>query len=165
MYQSGARCDRVVGSLDLNATMLDALGAPALPTSRGRSVLPLLTAPDAVWDDLAFSEYCTDEGQYHRMIRRGLWKLNYYHGQEPQLFNLDEDSDEVQDRARDPSCRQVRAALTEEVLRGWDPARVADQMAVKRAEGAIIRAWAEQVQPPDQYRWCLRPEMDYLDPG
>ena len=34
--------DRVISALDLNATMLDALDAPELPHSRGRSLLALL---------------------------------------------------------------------------------------------------------------------------
>ena len=41
----GRRCDKVTSSLDLNATMIEALGCPALPHSRGRSLLPLLTDP------------------------------------------------------------------------------------------------------------------------
>lgn len=157
------RCDRVVSSLDLNATLLDALGAPPLPTSRGRSLMPLLTTTNASWEDVAFSEYCTDDGQYHRMIRRGPWKLNYYHRQEPQLFNLEDDPDELRDRAGDAAAREIQAMLIAEVRRGWDPDVIAFHMAVKRAEGRIIQDWARQTQPPDQYRWPLRPEMDYLD--
>jgi len=159
----GVRCDRVVSALDLNATMLDALGAPALPGSRGLSLLPLLRSGDARWEDVAFSEYCTDEGCLHRMVRRGDWKLCYYHGQEPQLFNLVEDPDELRDRAQDPGCREVREALTAEVLEEWDPVGVAAKMRAKRAERALLREWARRTQPPDQYRWTLLPEMDYLD--
>ena len=70
----GIRCDRVVSSLDLSATMLDALNAPPLPHSHGRSLLPLLRSPDAAWEDVAISECCADEGCYHRMVRRGNWK-------------------------------------------------------------------------------------------
>ena len=33
----GGRCDRVINQFDLNATMLDAVGAPPLPRSNGRS--------------------------------------------------------------------------------------------------------------------------------
>lgn len=160
---AGARCDRVVSSLDFNATMLDALGAPPLPTSHGRSVLPLLRSPNAPWDDRAFSEYCTDEGQFHRMIRRGPWKLNYYHGQEPQLFHLEADPDEVHDLSQEESCREVRQALIEEVRRGWQPEAIGTRLAVKRAEGRILRDWARQTRPRDQYRWALVPEMSRLD--
>ena len=93
---------------DALADRPDALGAPQLPTSHGRSILPLLSSPNASWDDLAFSEYCTDEGQLHRMIRRCPWKLNYYHGQEPQLFHLEADPEELHDLARADSYHEVR---------------------------------------------------------
>ena len=159
----GVQCDRVLSSLDLNATMLEALGAPPLPNARGRNVLDLVRQPDTEWEDLAFSEYCTYEDCLHRMIRRDEWKLNYYHGQEPQLFNLAEDPDELSDRAQDASCREIREQLTAEVLEGWDPEAVADKMEQKRAALEIIRAWAEHTKPKDQFRWERRPEMDYLD--
>jgi choline-sulfatase len=158
----GARCERVLSALDLNATMLDALGAPALPRSRGRSALALLRGETREWEDVAFSEYCTDEGALHRMVRRGAWKLCYYHGQEPQLFHLGEDPHELHDRAQVPGCWDVREALTREVLKGWDPEVVAAQMAAKREELRILTAWARETAPPDQYRWTLLPEMDFL---
>ena len=159
----GVQCDNVLSSLDLNATMLDALGAPPLPNARGRSVLDLLRQGDTEWEDLAFSEYCTYEDCLHRMVRRDEWKLNYYHDQEPQLFNLAEDPDELRDRAQDPDCREIRERLTAEVLDGWDPEAVAEKMAEKRADLEIIRSWAEHIKPNDQFRWDRRPEMDYLD--
>ena len=159
----GVQCDHVLSSLDLNATMLEALGAPPLPNARGRSVLELLRHGDTEWEDLAFSEYCTYEDCLHRMIRRDEWKLNYYHGQEPQLFNLTEDPDELQDRAQDPNCREIRERLTTEVLDGWDPEAVAEKMTEKRTDLEIIRSWAEHTKPNDKFRWDRRPEMDYLD--
>ena len=179
----GERCDRVVSSLDLNATMLDALGAPALPHSRGRSVLPLLqevptgressslieslrsvnVGKGTEWEDIAFSEYCTDEGCYHRMIRSGDWKLNYYHGQPPQLFNLKEDPAELHDRSGDATCREILETLTQQVLDGWDAEDIAAKMEAKRAQTKILAGWGRQTQPADQYRWNLLPEMDYLD--
>ena len=158
----GRRCERVLSSLDLNATMLEALQCPALPHARGRSVLDLLTS-DAAWEDVAFSEYCLDEGHYHRMIRRDEWKLNYYHGHEPQLFNLRQDPDELVDRAGDPSCREVRDRMIEEVLEGWDPEHIARRMAARREDLKIIADWAKNTRPADQYRWERLPEMDYRD--
>ena len=158
----GKRCDRVVSSLDLNATMLDALDAPALPNSRGRSVLPLLQEKGVEWEDIAFSEYCTDDGCYHRMIRSGAWKLNYYHGQPSQLFNLKEDPAELHDRAGDATCREVLEALTQQALDGWGAEGIAAKMEAKRAQTKILAGWGRQTQPADQYRWNLLPEMDYL---
>ena len=98
------------------------------------------------------------------MIRQGDWKLNYYHGLEPQLFNLAEDPYELHDLAQDPGYRRVRQDLIDRVLDGWDPNLIASQMARKVAEQQVFESWVKNVQPPDQYRWELRPEMDYLDP-
>lgn len=159
----GLRCRQVVSALDLNATILDALGAPPLPASHGRSLLGLMRGESVVWQDRAFSEYCTDEGCTHRMVREGDWKLNYYHGQEPQLFNLREDPEELHDRAQDPACRRVRAELTAFVLDGWDPDVVAARVQQKRADVELLTAWAHHTRPMETYRWPLRPEMDYLD--
>ena len=154
-----------MSSLDLMATMLDALHAPPLPTANGRSLLGLLTdaAEQIRWEDQAFSEYCTDDGCYQRMLRRGPWKLNYYYGQAPQLFNLDADPNELHDCALKPAFQSIRAELTQHLLNGWDPQQIADTMARKRQEGQLLAAWVRQVRPPDQYRWDMRPEMNYLD--
>ncbi|MCZ6676799.1 MAG: sulfatase-like hydrolase/transferase [Candidatus Poribacteria bacterium] len=159
----GIRCDRVISALDLNATMLDALDALPLPSSHGRSVLPLVRDENPQWEDIAFSEYCTDEGCIHRMVRRGDWKLNYYHGQPPQLFNLKEDPDELHDRTQDPMCQEIQEILTQRVLEGWNPDLVAEKMAARRAERKILTDWARHTQPKDLYRRNLLPEMDYLD--
>ena len=170
---TGIHSPHVVSSLDLNATMLDALGCPALPASRGRSLLPLLRGETTSWDDVAFSELCYDaagaggpfpqEGTFQRMVRRGPWKLIYYHGQPPQLFNLEEDPRETQDRAADPACQSVVTDLTNEVLDGWDPEHISARLGAWRAESSILAGWGRTVQPPDQCRWDLRPEMDFLD--
>ena len=172
---AGTRCDRVISSLDLNATMLDALGCPDLPNSRGRSLLPLLADPkNAEWDDVAFSEFCQDaagaggpfpqEGIFQRMIRRGRWKLNYYHGQPCQLFDLQTDPRERCDLAADPAHQEILAARKAEVLDGWDPEWIAARMAALRTDRPILAAWGRTVRPPDQCRWKLDPAMDYLDP-
>ncbi len=172
---AGERSDRVISSLDLNATMIDALDGPPLPNSRGRSLLPLLGDPGADWDDVAYSEFCLDaagsggpfpdQGVIQRMIRRGAWKLNYYHGMPCQLFNLEEDPREMDDRAQDPGSRQVRDELQELVLQDWDPEWVIAQMAAQRQDQTILGQWGRHVQPPDRYRWPLLAGMDYLDPA
>jgi choline-sulfatase len=166
----GQRCDRVVSAVDVTATMLDALGAPALPGTPGRSLLGLVSPlrPTPEWEDIAFSEYCADQyapdGEtYQRMVRAGPWKLVYYHGMEPQLFNLDEDPGEMVDRAQDAACRAVRDVLTQRVLAGWDPDSIAAALAQKRGEVAVLKGWAQRTQPPSQYQWPLRPEMNRLD--
>ena len=159
----GTRSDRVVSALDLNATMVDALGATPLPGSHGRSLLSLFGDDAQEWEDVVFSEYCTDDGCQHRMIRSGPWKLNYYHGQEPQLFNLEEDPAELCDRASDPACSDVRAELARRLLEGWDPEDVAERMRAKYDDLQVLQRWAASTHPQDRYRWPMVREMSYLD--
>ena len=163
MLPEGQVSDRVISALDLNATMLDALGAPALPHSRGRSLLDLLRGEVNDWDDVAISEYCIYEGHYQRMIRQDDWKLVYYHGYDAQLFNLVEDPEELNDRAGDPECQDIQEALTAKVLDGWDPEWVAEKMVEKRRDLEIIRGWASETDAPEHFRWSQTSEMTYLD--
>jgi len=170
----GQRCERVVSALDVNATMLDALGAPPLLNSPGRSFLGLVSDARVTppWEDVAFAEYCADEyvpykidtgKTYQRMIRLGEWKLIYYHGLETQLFNLADDPGELTDRAQDPAYQNIHDELLSRLLDDWNPEVIAMQMAAKRTDNAVLRAWARQTNPPDQHRWDLQPGMNYLN--
>ena len=163
------RCERVVSAVDVAATMLDALEAPALPNAAGRSFLSQIDGGSAAaaWEDLAFSEYCTDkfgppEGAYQRMVRREEWKYIYYHEMPPQLFNLKEDPEELVDRSEDPGCQSVLQALHNEVLRDWDPEQVRRKMAQKRADEPILVDWARNTGPEERYRWPMLKEMNWL---
>ncbi len=170
----GQRCDRVVSSLDVSATMLDALNAPALPHSPGRSLLGLVTAGSvgagrgtSTWEDLAFAEYCEDQysppgGAYQRMVRSGAWKLIDYDHDPSQLFNLAEDPDELVDRAADPACAPVLAELRARVRAGWEPAQIRARMVEMDADNQILEAWARTTNPAEQYRWRPRAEMNRL---
>ncbi|MGH2370112.1 MAG: hypothetical protein ACRDI2_18200, partial [Chloroflexota bacterium] len=115
------------------------------------------------WEDIAFSEFCVEEGWYQRMVRSGPWKLNYYHGHRPQLFNLEDDPDELHDLAEDPGYRKIRDELTARVLDGWDAEQIARTCALKHEQAQVLRAWARATHPAEQYRWPITTEMHYLD--
>ena len=181
----GRVIDRPIDQFDLAATMLDAGRAPALPRSNGQSLIGLIEDPTTSdWKDAVYSEYCMNDsaagsgespnlggadiharpgGVQNRMVRSGDWKLNYYHGFDPQLFNLVEDPAELNDRSSDPSCRNVLDEMMDRVLDGWDPVWVQDRMRALKEEQDLMVQWARNVDPPDTHRWDLRPEMDYVE--
>ena len=183
----GQRNANVVSALDLTATLPDAAQAPALPDSPGRSLLGLLTdnAPSVIrakrgtaardqpanvrrpspaeWQDEAFSEFCVEQGWFHRMIRTGDWKLVYYHGRRPQLFNLREDPHELQDLASDPRYKSIQSDLTHRVLANWNPDAIESDCALKRDQAHILRQWARATKPAESYRWPITRAMHYLD--
>jgi len=177
----GKTINRVTSQLDLNATILDAAQAPALPSSVGRSLLPLIANPeDQTWHDIAFSEYCTEPGDpahsegkkiwQNRMVREGDWKLIYYHGIDTlgndmpsQLFNLKDDPNELHDLVGAPEHQELVSHLTNSVLEGWNPDWIDAQIRKHSANLEITIPWAKNTTPADTVRWDLNPAWDYLD--
>ena len=167
---AGERRAQVVNLVDLTATLLDALGAPPLPHAQGRSFLAAARDGRAAWDDETYSEYCTDAvpawtggmAVQQRMVRRGRWKLVYYHGYRPQLFDLEADPHELRDLAEDARHGAVRDALVPKVLAGWDPDRIRQRMLERRADKDLVGAWARRMHPPNQYLWEFKPEENWL---
>jgi len=133
---AGRRVSAPVTLADLAATLVEVGGCDPIPGASARGFADLLTGGD---DDgrEAFSELIGDmflppngpSGGPARMLRRGPWKCNYYHGDRPELFHLGEDPAETNDRAADPACRDVLEAMTARILDGWDPERIAARAA------------------------------------
>jgi choline-sulfatase len=167
----GERRKHVVNLIDVTATMLDALGAPALPHAQGNSLLPIAHDASAPWVDETFSEYCTDTvpawtggmAVRQRMLRRGNWKLVHYHGYAPQLFDLANDPDELRDLAGDPSHRGTLETLTARLLEDWSPGAVDRRMKSRRQDKDLIGAWARGTRPESAYLWRSRPDYNRLD--
>ncbi len=166
----GERRNQLVNLVDLAQTMVEAAGAPALPAADGRSLLGVARDPGRPWIDETFSEYCTDgmsawtgaEPVRQRMIRSGRWKLCYYDGARPQLFDLEADPRETRDLAGNPAHAELRAALEARLLADWDPEEIARVMAERRRDKELLRDWSRAVQPPDIHRWRVRSEDNWL---
>jgi choline-sulfatase len=167
----GERRRQVVNLVDLPPTLMEAVQGPALPSIDGSSLLSVARDAAAPWVDLTFSEYCTDgsarwdkgNAVVQRMVRAGDWKLIYYHGYRPQLFNLALDPHELRDLAQDPACHAICEQLLRLVLANWDPARIAEVLTRRRAEKALRGRWWRATRPPEAHRWELKVEDNWLD--
>ncbi len=167
----GVKFRHVVSLMDLAQTLVEALGGEQLPDTDGRGFWRQLSDPEAPWIDEVFAEYCTDgvpdwtggDAVRQRMIRRGAWKLIYYRGHRAQLFNLEDDPDEINDLALSPAHATIVEALTARLLQGWDPMRIDETMRVRRERKNLLGAWARNIEPVDQYRWPLAADMNRLD--
>ena len=163
--------DEVVSLIDLAATMTEAMGAEALPDSKGRSFWPLLTKGHQEWENSVFSEYCTDavpdwtggRAVQQRMLREGQWKLHYYHGETPHLYNLLDDPKELNNLAGLPAHAVQRDAMLERLLDGWNPEAVRITMERRRKNKDILASWASNIRPTSTYLWPLEPSMNRLD--
>lgn len=171
VFPEGERRSQIVNLIDLAATVLDAAGTPPLPNIDGRSFLDVIHNADAPWLDETYSEYCTDgmaawaQGTptQQRMIRAGKWKLNYYHGHPPQLFDLEADPGEINDLGTDPAKQDIRDHLLTKVMTNWNPEEIKEVMAERRQRKELLGKWSVAIKPEDTHRWQLKMEDNWLD--
>lgn len=145
---------RVASLVDLTATILDYAGTDALPGACGQS----LRGP--AQEDLAcFSSYYGGLMNIqlphvrHRMVRQGRYKLMWFDGARPLLFDLDADPDELVDLARDADHADVLLSLTSQVLEGWPLVEIARKQVQISDRTEIIRNWVKRTNPPEPSRW------------
>ncbi len=91
--------------------------------------------------------------QRHRMLRKGRWKLVWFDGHPPVLFDMENDPDETANLADDPAHRGVLDELRTDLLAGWDPEKIAEVQALKAARTGVIRDWVKAVRPDEPHRW------------
>jgi len=146
------RVEQNVSLLDIGPTLLDLAGAPALPEVSGESFRCLLEGRPEAWHDTVIAEnlWPPNAPALHRMIKQGPWKLCYYPGQGSQLFNLDDDPQELVDRIDDPECRSIRENLLQQLLAGWDH----ESIMAHRQNTLVVDGWTT--------KW--REQCDLADP-
>ncbi len=136
-FDAGVRCGTAVTLLDVQATMFRATGADRPSDWWGE---PLQDVPLDDDERVAIAEYHghgTRSGTF--LVRKGRWKL-LYHGAAPhQLFDLEADPEELDNRYdREP---QVAADLECELRRRCDPdAEIARAHAFERHQLDLLAA-------------------------
>jgi arylsulfatase A-like enzyme len=120
---AGSVNDDLCQNLDFAETMLDAAGAPIPAAMQGRSLVPLLQgrAPRD-WRQSVYYHYYEHPGvhnvQRHEGVRTDRHKLiHFYRLGEWELYDLVEDSDELQNVYADPAYGDVVSELKAELVR------------------------------------------------
>ncbi|MBN1671257.1 MAG: sulfatase-like hydrolase/transferase [Kiritimatiellae bacterium] len=143
----GTVCPRVCNLRDLAATLCAIAGADPLTRTDARSFLPLLTHPDAPWDDYTESELCNAPivRQKHpctsRMIRQGPWKFWGYcidGKHDHSLFNLAEDPCECHDLVNDERSRAIAEKLKKRLYEDWQPERLEREAMQRMADRRLF---------------------------
>lgn len=138
VIKPGTRIAELVGHIDFFATFCDLADVPELerPKTESCSLLPLLKGEAVPWRDAFLGSY--DQYQYEpaanlRMVRTGRWKLvrNLRPGGEDELYDLQQDPDELINLAQDASARTIREQLAAR-LEAWQR-RINDPLLKERA--------------------------------
>ena len=138
-------CATPVSLLDLSLTIARHFGADLAAAAGTRDLRSLIaSAPEP--ERIIFSEYHAAgavSGAF--MLRKGRWKLIHYVGFADELFDLDNDPEELHNLAPQPELTNVRQDLHAELRRICDPERVntqafADQAALIERHGGRAAA-------------------------
>ena len=149
-------CSTPVSLLDLSLTIVRHFGADldaAVDIRDLRSLIASAPEPERV----VFSEYHAAgavSGAF--MLRKGRWKLIHYVGFADELFDLDNDPEELHNLAPQPELASVRQDLHAELRRICDPELTnaqafADQAALIKRHGgraAALKLGAPGATPP-----------------
>ena len=160
----GYVCNTPVSLVDLYPTILDAVDVSLVPeeveTLPGKSLLEILDGAEDL-ERSVFSEYHAYGAPTAAfMLRRGRYKLNYYVGYEPELFDLEADPGEVTNLAGDPACAEIVRDLQQQLREIIDPDAVdaqakADQTRLVEEFGgrekALRSGTVAETPPPKEF--------------
>jgi len=115
----GQTLENVVSTIDLFPTFLDIAGVDKPDWLDGESLLPMLRGETTESRDSAFASFTgTTMNTTAWMLRKGPWKYIAYPGFPPQLFNVDEDPDEIRDLSS--ACSEVAKSMDREIRKVCD---------------------------------------------
>jgi len=146
--------DNNVSLMDVGPTLIDLAGVGPLPGTSGRSFQELLIGKDDEWDDTVFAEFASDVTC--RMVRSGQWKYNYYYGMPPELFNIENDPNELHNLIGQSDYKEIEQHLNELVLRDWDPKHVQNKREQTQLQRPLIADWIRTTKPPE-------PDLPWFD--
>jgi arylsulfatase A-like enzyme len=138
----GSVCDRLVSNLDLAQTFLAAAGVTADPSMQGASLLPLLKGESpADWRTSLYYHYYEYPGVHdvarHYGVTTGRHKLiHFYHNDEWELFDLEQDPHELRSLYNDPAAADVQQILMAELQRLREVYHVPDDPRPEPGTGA-----------------------------
>ena len=152
--RAGERIAAPCSIMDIGPTLCELAGAETPPEPDGGSLAPALRAGTGADDGarVAVSEWTQpyDGGLVPgRMVRGGKWKLiRFAHADVPdQLFDLERDPEELENRAAD--APEVVSRLGAALEAGWDPEAVARRAREKRPHLRLIQAANHVVRPAE----------------
>ena len=114
-------CDTPASLLDISATITKHFDADFQAAEGVSDLYSILTAPTNP-ERIIFSEYHAAgavSGAF--MLRKGQWKLIYYVGFPNELYDLENDPEELENRANDPNCLDIIQELQVELQNICDP--------------------------------------------
>ena len=123
----------------------------------GRSLQPLLTGSGSD-DDCAVSQYaaeCTAHPMI--MIRRGNYKFIHCDSDEPMLFNVEEDPQELENLIDNEDYREITDSFANEIRERWDSERIREDIILDQQARLLIH---EATKNGTSISWDFQPQRN-----
>jgi choline-sulfatase len=134
--QAGRVCKTPASLIDFAPLVEETFGLSKDPSLPGRSLWDIARLPDDPARPV-FSEYhATAARSAEYMIRRGRYKYIYYLGCPPELYDLEEDAEELRNLALEDAYASLLAEFEAELRRNFDPER--DDARAKAEQALLI---------------------------
>jgi choline-sulfatase len=155
-WQAGTTCAQPVSLIDLVPTLLDMAGVEERLSLDGESLMASINGRDTSGREI-FSEIHT-AGVFATcfMIRKGRYKYTYVHGEDTQLFDLENDPEEWHNLSGDPAYRAVEEELKARILEQFDP----DEIEQDIREGLLKRRLIKKAMKINDTHWDYFPKFD-----
>ena len=145
---NGAICETPVNLTDCYATILDGLGVSVVGDAAhpdSRSLFEIAQAPVDSDREILSQYHAFGSPSAGYMLRKGRYKYHHYVGFPPELFDLENDPEELRDLAADPAYASVLAEYETLLRARLDPELVdrrakADQDALIKRHGGREKA-------------------------
>lgn len=157
----GRQVEEVVSLVDVGATLMKLADVPEadewIAEMDGDSFHQLLMGEQADWKNEAFCEY-QGEGTIHPMmaLRKGKYKLVYIHGEEPLLFDVDNDPHETRNLIKEPAYQKLSAHLLNWVQREFD---------FEKIETEVLKSQRERLMMLDALQTGTRTKWEHIPPA
>lgn len=138
-WKAGTICEQPVSLMDLAPTILDIAKVSDRMPMEAQSLLPCIDG-EAPYTREAYSESHTN-GVYVPcfMIRKGKYKYVYIHGEDAQLFDLQEDPGEWNNLAGSPEFQDVEEELRGRIMQRFAPDAIEKELQRSLQNRAIIK--------------------------
>lgn len=154
--QSGRRLDTPVSTLDLTATLADLVGADAsevAPWTQGESLLPLIAGSGG--HQPVRMEYAAEGSEAPLVtLRDGNYKYTHCELDPPQLFDLGNDPDELDNLATHPDYAELTARFNERIHALWDMQRFDADVRESQARRLVVDS---ALRSGSYYPWDYQP--------